>query len=61
MKQIEEDKEEVAEEVKEDSGNITPEEERNLLKKTSEEVEVRSSTNLKKIEMEDLKSPQQQN
>ena len=55
MKQIEEDKEEVAEEVKEDSGNITPEEERNLLKKTSEEVEVRSSTNLKKIEMEDLK------
>lgn len=59
MKQIEEDKEKVAEEVKKDpendSGNITPEEERDLLKKTSEEVEVRSSTNLKKIEMEDLK------
>lgn len=59
MKQIEEDKEEIteeaAEEVKEDSGEITPEEERSLLKETSEEVEIRSSTNMKKIEMEDLK------
>lgn len=55
MKQIEEDKEEVVEEVKEESGEITPEEERSLLKETSEEVETRSSTNLKKIEMEDLK------
>lgn len=55
MKQIEEDKEEVVEEVKEESGEITPEEERSLLKETSEEVETRSSTNMKKIEMEDLK------
>ena len=55
MKQIEEDKEEVAEEVKEDSGEITPEEERSLLKETSSEVETRNSTNMKKIEMEDLK------
>lgn len=55
MKQIEEDKEEVAEEVKENSGEITPEEERSLLKETSSEVETRNSTNMKKIEMEDLK------
>lgn len=55
MKQIEDDKEEVVEEVKEDSGEITPEEERSLLKETSEVVETRSSTNMKKIEMEDLK------
>jgi len=60
MKQIEEDKEETAEEVVEEvkeekSGEITPEEERSLLKETSEEVETRSSTNMKKIEMEDLK------
>lgn len=60
MKQIEEDKEEsteeVTEEVKEEkSGEITPEEERSLLKETSEEVETRSSTKMKKIEMEDLK------
>ena len=34
---------------------ISKEEERSLLKETSEEVETRSSTNLKKIEMEDLK------
>ena len=55
MKEIEEDNEEVVEEVEEKSGEITPEEERSLLKETSEEVETRSSTNLKKIEMEDLK------
>ena len=59
MKQIEEDKEEISEEVKEEvkeeSGEITPEEERSLLKETSEEVETRSSTKMKKIEMEDLK------
>ena len=34
---------------------ISKEEERSLLKETSEEVETRSSTNMKKIEMEDLK------
>ena len=61
MKQIEDDKEEVVEEVKEEkSGEISPEEERSLIADT-QELETRSKeiTNLKKIggneEMEERK------
>lgn len=54
-KQVEEINKEVPEQEEAKSEEISKEEERSLLKETSEEVETRSSTSMKKIEMEELK------